>query len=168
MRNDDTIDPLDARLLMALGSQPRATTLALSEFLGISRNTVQARLTKLEQRGALAPFERRINPEALGYPLLAFVTTTVTQRKLDQVADALSDIPEVVEVHGLSGETDLLVRVIARDADDLYRIAGNILASNGVERTNTALVMRDMVAHRLTPLLERIAAGPRPGPHKAS
>lgn len=157
MRSNGTIDAVEARLLMALSAQPRATTSALAEFLGLSRNTVQSRLTKLEQRGTLGSFERRINTEALGYPLLAFVTTTVTQRKLDDVAEALGRVPEVVEVHGLSGETDLLVRVVAQDADDLYRIAGRILASDGVERTNTALVMRDMVAHRLTPLLERIA-----------
>lgn len=157
MRNDDGIDTVDARLLTALTAQPRATVLALSEFLGISRNTVQARLTKLEQRGALASFERRVNPEALGYPLLAYITTVVTQRELDNVADALSRVPEVIEVHGLSGETDLLVRVVARDADDLYRIAGKVLAIPGVERTNTALVMRDMVTYRLAPLLERIS-----------
>lgn len=157
MRNEDGIDAVDARLLTALTAQPRATVLALSEFLGISRNTVQARLTKLEQRGALASFERRIDPEALGYPLLAFITTVVTQRELDNVADALSRVPEVIEVHGLSGETDLLVRVVARDADDLYRIAGKLLAIPGVERTNTALVMRDMVTYRLAPLLERIS-----------
>lgn len=157
MRNDDGVDALDARLLTALTAQPRATVLALSEFLGISRNTVQARLTKLERREALASFERRIDPEALGYPLLAFITTVVTQRELDNVADALSRVPEVIEVHGLSGETDLLVRVVARDADDLYRIAGKVLAITGVERTNTALVMRDMVTYRLAPLLGRIS-----------
>lgn len=157
MRSDGTADAVDARLLMALTAQPRATTAALAEFLGLSRNTVQARLGKLEQRGALGSFERRIEPEALGYPLLAFVTTSVTQRKLDAVAEALARVPEVVEVHGLSGETDLLVRVVARDADDLYRVAGRILDSDGVERTATALVMRDLVEHRLTPLLERVA-----------
>lgn len=157
MRSDGTADAVDARLLMALTAQPRATTAALAEFLGLSRNTVQARLGKLEQRGALGSFERRIKPEALGYPLLAFVTTSVTQRKLDAVAEALARVPEVVEVHGLSGETDLLVRVVARDADDLYRVAGRILDSDGVERTATALVMRDLVEHRLTPLLERVA-----------
>lgn len=157
MQSDGTADAVDARLLMALSAQPRATTQALAEFLGLSRNTVHARLTKLEQHGALSSFERRIEPKTLGYPLLAFVTTAVTQRKLDAVAEALADIPEVIEVLGLSGETDLLVRVVARDADDLYRIAGKILDSDGVERTNTALVMRNMVAHRLAPLLERIS-----------
>ncbi len=163
MRHGDIVDAVDAQLLMAMTAQPRATILALSEFLGVSRNTVQARLTKLEQRGALASFECRITPKSLGYPLLAFVTTVVTQRKLDDVADALSRVPEVIEVHGLSGETDLLVRVVARDAEDLYRIAGNVLAIPGVERTHTALVMRDMVAYRLTQLLEGIAGERHPG-----
>jgi DNA-binding Lrp family transcriptional regulator len=61
-------------------------------------------------------------------------------------------------VHGLSGPTDLLVHVVATDADELYRIAGQILAIPGVERTNTALVMRELVHYRITPLLRRRAA----------
>ena len=122
VRSDGTADAVDARLLMALTAQPRATTAALAEFLGLSRNTVQARLSRLERRGALGSFERRIEPEVLGCPLLAFVTTSVTQRKLDAVAAALARIPEVVEVHGLTGETDLLVRVVARDERMLHLV----------------------------------------------
>ncbi|MFG2586136.1 Lrp/AsnC ligand binding domain-containing protein [Streptomyces malaysiensis] len=41
----------------------------------------------------------------------------------------------MVEVFGLSGETDLLVRVVAADAEDLYRVAGQILAIPGIDRT---------------------------------
>ncbi|MDT7664740.1 MAG: hypothetical protein QOD04_4296, partial [Pseudonocardiales bacterium] len=67
-------DALDARLLLALTEEPRATTVALAERLGLSRNTVQARLAALEARGVLTTFERRIDPAALGYPLTAFVT----------------------------------------------------------------------------------------------
>lgn len=151
------IDEIDARLLLELVEHPRATTIALAERVGISRNTAQARLARLEENGALASFERRILPGALGYPLSAFITTQVTQRMLDEVAAALAAIPEVLEVHGLSGPVDLLVQVVAADADDLYRIAGQVLAIPGVERTNTALVMRHLVGHRLTPLLGRAA-----------
>ena len=71
--------------------------------------------------------------------------------------DITAGVPEVVEVLGLSGPTDLLVQVVARDADDLYRIAGQLLATEGVERTNTSLVMRRLVEHRLSPLLQRLA-----------
>lgn len=155
MPSDTTIDGLDARLLLKLAGNPRATTVALANEVGIARNTAHARLTRMEQNGALDSPERRINPEALGYPLTAFVTTQVRQHKLDEVAAALAAIPEVLQVHGLSGATDLLVHVVAAGAEDLYRIAGQILAIQHVERTNTALVMRQLVPYRITPLLQR-------------
>ena len=157
VRSVGTVDAADARLLLALTESPRATVLALAERVGLSRNTVQARLAALEARGVLTTFERRIDPAALGYPLTAFVTVQVTQRMLAEVAAALDRIPEVLEVLGISGETDLLVQVVARDADDLYRISGQLLATDGVERTSTSLVMRTLVGHRVAPLLERIA-----------
>lgn len=159
MRTDDLLDGIDARLLLALRDDPRGTVLSLAQRLGLSRNTVQARLARLEQGRALAGFERRIEPAALGYPLTAFITVTVTQRLLDEVAAALAEIAEVLEVFGLSGPTDLLVRVVARDADDLYRVAGQILATPGVERTETALAMRRLVDYRSSALLERLIQG---------
>jgi DNA-binding Lrp family transcriptional regulator len=157
VRNENRLDPTDARLLLALVERPRATAIALTAQTGLSRNTVQARLAKLEQHGVLDSLERQIPPGILGYPLTAFITTQVTQRRLDEVAAALGDIPEVLQVHGISGQIDLLVHVVATDADDLYRIAGQILAIPGVERTNTALVMRELVNYRIRPLLRRCA-----------
>lgn len=150
-----TVDAIDARILSALNDDPRAAAVTLADRTGLSRNTVQARLARLEAGGALGRFERRISPAALGYPLTAFILTTVTQRKLQQVADALAAIPEVLEVLGISGPVDLQVHVVARDADDLYRIAGRVLDIDGVEQTNTSLVMRQLVDFRLTPLMER-------------
>ncbi|HYH33093.1 MAG TPA: Lrp/AsnC family transcriptional regulator [Pseudonocardia sp.] len=157
VRSPENVDAADARLLLALAASPRATVLALAEAVGMSRNTVQARLAGLDARGVLGSFERRIDPAALGYPLTAFVMVQVTQRLLDEVAAALEEIPEVIEVLGLSGDTDLLVQVVARDADDLYRTAGRLLAIDGVQRTTTGLVMRRLVEHRTAPLLRRLA-----------
>ena len=157
MRNENRIDPTDARVLLALAGQPRATAVALTGQTGLSRNTVQARIAKLEAHGVLDSLERQIPPAMLGYPLTAFITTRVTQRRLDEVAAALAGIPEVLQVHGISGETDLLVHVVAADAEDLYRIAGQVLDIPGVERTSTALVMRELVSYRITPLLDRAA-----------
>lgn len=149
-------DAIDARLLLALRHEPRAATIALADRIGVSRNTVQARLTRWDDAGTLSSFEHRIDPSFLGYPLRAFVLTNVKQRRLSSVAEALSAVPEVVEVHGLSGIADLLIQVVARDADDLYRIAGQILDIKGVKRTTTALVMRSLVDYRLTPLITQL------------
>lgn len=161
MPSQHRIDPTDARLLLALIARPRASAIALADQAGLSRNTVQARLARLEEQGAIDSFERQIPPAALGYPLTAYITIQVTQRRLDEIAAALASIPEVLRVDGISGQTDLLVHVVAADADDLYRIAGQVLAIPGVERTDTALVMRELVSYRITPLLERRARRPR-------
>ena len=156
MRDADhvpVVDPIDARILLALNDDPRAAAITIAERTGLSRNTVQSRLARLESNGVLQPFERRIAPAALGYPLTAFILTTVTQRKLSAVAAELAAIPEVLEVLGLTGAVDLHVHVVARDADDLYSIAGRILDIDGVEQTNTALAMRRLVEFRVTPLI---------------
>ncbi|KQS63961.1 AsnC family transcriptional regulator [Modestobacter sp. Leaf380] len=151
------IDATDARLLLALSEDPRATVMALSQELGLARNTVQTRLARLESGGVLDPFERRVRPEALGYRLGAYVTVTVTQTSLAEVSAGLADIPEVLEVIGLSGVADLLVQVVAVDADDLWRISEQVLAIPGVQRTDTNLALRRFVDHRMTPLLRRAA-----------
>ncbi|GAA3316631.1 Lrp/AsnC family transcriptional regulator [Nonomuraea dietziae] len=164
MPSGDRIDETDARLLLALIDHPRSTTVALADQIGLSRNTVQARLAKLEEGGGLESFERRVSPRRLGCPLTVFAAVQVVQRMLDEVAEALAGIPEVLQVYSVSGPTDLLVQAVAADGDDLYRIAGMILAIPGVERTTTSLVTREIVAYRTAPLIRRqLAAHPHAG-----
>lgn len=146
-------DPIDAVLLNALIANPDATNSAVSESTGLARNTVRSRLARYVDERTLHSFERRIDPAFLGYPLSAYIVTKVTQRKLATVGQSLSEIPEVLEVQGLSGLSDLLVHVVARDADDLYRVAGRILDTPGVKRTNTGLVMRELVTYRIAQLV---------------
>ena len=158
LRSMHPVDATDARILRALAEDPRRTVVALAQRLGLSRNTVQARLARLEAGHAFLGFDRRINPTSLGYPLLAFITVHVQQRRLAATTEEIARIPEVLEGHGLTGTADLLLRVVAVDAEDLFRINGKILACEGVERTDTALAMGDLIPFRMDPLLER---GPR-------
>jgi DNA-binding Lrp family transcriptional regulator len=153
MRTQAAADAIDARLLFKLARDPRATVMALAEAAGVSRNTVQARINKWNQSQAILGFDRCIDPSFLGYPLRAVVLTQVRQRFLDEVSSSLAMVPEVVEVCGLSGSVDLIVHVVARDADDLYRIAGKVLDIKGVRRTTTSLVMRTLVEYRISQLI---------------
>lgn len=158
MATNRTTDEIDAALLGALVESPNATGLALSETTGLSRNTVRARLARYDEEGTLRSMDRRLDPAALGYPLRAYLLTTVRQRELTGVAAALAAVPEVLEVTGLTGVADLLVHVVARDADDLYRIAGVVLAIDGVKRTTTGLVMTELVPYRSVQLIRGRAA----------
>ncbi|MDN3481595.1 Lrp/AsnC family transcriptional regulator [Arthrobacter sp. APC 3897] len=153
------LDSTDTRLLLAMAKDPRRTVVALATALGISRNTVQARLTQLEKRSVFLSFERRISPAALGYPLMAFVHVHVQQQQLAEITAQLAGIPEVVEAHGLTGDADILLRVVAEDAEDLFRVNKAILAVPGVERCDTNLAMGELIPFRVSPLLERGESG---------
>jgi DNA-binding Lrp family transcriptional regulator len=152
------LDGTDTRLLSALAQDPRRTVVALAQKLGLSRNTVQARMVQLEKKHAFLSFERRINPVSLGYPLMAFISVHVQQQKLGSLAEDLAAVPEILEGYGLTGSADLLLRVVALDAEDLFRINGKILACDGVERTDTALAMGELIPFRIQPLLDRNSA----------
>ncbi|WP_029947426.1 Lrp/AsnC family transcriptional regulator [Leifsonia aquatica] len=150
-----TFDSTDRRILVALADEPRSTNVSLADRLGLSRNTVQARVAELERNGAFLSFERRIDARAAGYPLAAYVTVHVQQQLLAAIVEHLSGIPEIVEAHGLSGASDLLLRVVSRDAEDLFRITGAIQSTTGVVRAETSLDMGELIPYRLRPLLTR-------------
>ncbi|MFC6357290.1 Lrp/AsnC family transcriptional regulator [Luethyella okanaganae] len=149
------LDATDIQLLLALSEDPRSTFVALAERLGLSRNTVQAHMAKLERTNVFQSFDRRLNPVPLGYPLTAFVSVHVQQKKLGAIVEELVAIPEIIQAHGLSGQSDLLVRVVCTDAEDLFRIDALILACDGVERTETSLAMGELIPFRMRPLLKR-------------
>lgn len=157
LRHMTDLDGTDARILLALRDDARLSGVELAQRLGLSRNTIQARLARLESGDALAGIDRRVVHRALGYPLTAFVTVRADQHRLASIERDLAAIPEVVEVHGIAGESDVLIRVVAKDADDLYRIAGVLLSVSGVERTEVALSMREMVGYRTAPLLQKLS-----------
>jgi DNA-binding Lrp family transcriptional regulator len=155
-----TLDATDIRLLTALSRDARSTVVALAQQLGLSRNTVQARLSQLEARDVFLTFERRISPAALGYPLMAFIHIHVQQRKLEQITAELALIPELLEAYGVTGNADILAQVVSRSAEDLFRINSQVLAIDGVERTDTSLAMHELVPFRVGPLLHRAEVPP--------
>ena len=156
--NKPALDALDAKILLALDSDPTASVLALARTLGVARNTVHARLGRLEA-GMLQQFTRRLDPAALGYNLVALVSISVTQTKGDAADAGLFTIPEVVEVHSTTGDADLVAKVLAKDTGDLHRITRDILAIEGIERTSTVISLLEVMPLRMEALLRRQASG---------
>ncbi|HJB62991.1 MAG TPA: Lrp/AsnC family transcriptional regulator [Candidatus Microbacterium pullistercoris] len=149
-----TLDHVDLELIAALSVDPRATVVALAEKLGLSRNTVQARMARLDESGVFHSFERSISPAALGFPLQAFISIGLVQSRLPKITEELRRVPEVVQVHGVSGQVDLIALVACRDARHLFDVDARILSIEGVERTETRLVMSDSIPYRVSGLME--------------
>jgi DNA-binding Lrp family transcriptional regulator len=157
MTSMEIIDPLDARIMLALDEDPEATTLGLARTLGVARNTVHARLQRITRAGLLKSPSRRLDPPALGYDLVAFVEMSISQGEADVAIADLLAIPEIVEIHSTTGDADLLAKVLARDTTDLYRVTNAILRTRGVLRTSTAISLLEVLPLRLTKLLEQAA-----------
>lgn len=149
-----SLDRVDLELLKALADDHRATVVALADRLGLSRNTVQARMARLERSGVFQSFERAMSPAALGLPIEAMVSVIVRQADIPRITAEIAEIPEVIQAHGLSGQIDLMVRVAARDTQHLFDVDARILSIEGVERTETSLVMGEVIGYRIRPILE--------------
>jgi DNA-binding Lrp family transcriptional regulator len=148
------IDALDARLIRALCEIPRAGVMELARQLGVARGTVQARLDKLQQRGIISGFDPDLDLRAMGYEVLAFVSLEIAQGRLDDVCDHLRDIPEVLEIHTVTGPGDLHCRVVAHTNDHLQRVINRILEAKGISRTATQIALTEQLHHRVLPLVE--------------
>jgi DNA-binding Lrp family transcriptional regulator len=149
------VDQLDRAILRLLLTRPRDGMREYARLLGVARGTVQSRMARLLADGVVADQAPRLDLAALGYPVLAFVHLQLAQGSLDSVPVALARIPEVLEVHSVSGEGDMLCRVAARSNPHLEVIVQSIIAVPGVVRTRTDVALRTRLDYRTLPLVSR-------------
>jgi DNA-binding Lrp family transcriptional regulator len=154
------IDELDARLIDLLAAEPRVGVLEASRRLGVARGTVQARLDRLRDRGVITGYGPDVDPAAVGFRVTAFVTLEIRQAGgHDPVTERLALIAEVLEAHTITGQGDMLCRVVARDNADLQRVIDAIVDVPGVVRTSTVIALAAPIGYRILPLV-RAAATP--------
>ena len=161
----ELIDWLDAALIGLLAAEPRVGVLEASRRLRVARGTVQARLDRMRQRGVITGYGPEVDPAALGYEVTAFITLEIRQAGgHDPVAERLAAIPEVLEVHTITGVGDMLCRVVARSNADLQRVLDAIVSVEGVVRSSTLISLATQVPYRVLPLVRAVAtagSGPR-------
>jgi DNA-binding Lrp family transcriptional regulator len=131
----------DRELIGALGAVTRPNILELSRRTGQARNTVQARVDRLQASGVVAGYEPVIDLAALGYGVLSFTTLEIAQGQERSVISGLAMIPEVLETHKITGPGDLLCRIMARTNEHLHDVLEQVLALPGIARTTSALAL---------------------------
>jgi Lrp/AsnC family leucine-responsive transcriptional regulator len=107
-------DPIDRRLAAALVADGRATLKTLAERTGLSVSAVQARVRRLETSGVIAGYAARVDPEALGLPLAAFIAITPLDPEHEyDIPERLTGLSEIEDCHSVAGEDSfvLFVRV---------------------------------------------------------
>ena len=151
------MDDLDRRLIDLFAQDPRIGVLEASRRLAVARGTVQARLDKLVERGVITGWGPELSPEALGYPVTAFLTLEIRQDTADHaghetVGRHLASIPEVLEAHTITGAGDMWARVVARSNTDLQRVIDLVLKEPAIVRSSTVIALATQVPYRVLPL----------------
>ncbi|GAB77102.1 transcriptional regulator, AsnC family [Austwickia chelonae] len=158
------VDQLDARIIDLFTEQPHIGVLGASRALGIARGTVQARLDRLQERGVITSMAPTVDPRALGFPVTAFCSLQIRQTSgQSTVVRHLSQIPEVIETHTITGSFDLFVKAVARSNHDLQRVIDTIVDHDDVQRASTQIALATHIGRRTLPLVH--AAAGRHGSH---
>jgi DNA-binding Lrp family transcriptional regulator len=165
-----SLDHLDARIVELFAREPRIGVLECSRRLGVARGTVQARLDRLAREGVVRGWGPELDPAAMGFTVTAFATLEIRQGHPqgghDAVAAHLAGIPEVLEVHTITGAGDLFARIVARSNADLQRVIDQMVACAGILRTSTVIALATQIPARTLPLLRSAVhpgTGGRPG-----
>ena len=140
------LDRIDRRILRDLQANGRITNVELARRAGISAPPCLRRVRALEEGGFIRGYHAEVDPLALGYHVTVFAQVGLnSQAEADLKAfeGLVNEWPEVRECNMLAGETDFLLKVVAKDWDDYQRfLTTRLTAAPNVSHVKSALAIR--------------------------
>lgn len=142
MEKHHTLDSLDFDILSCLQVDGRMSFTVIAEKLNVSIGTIRSRFNKLLEEGTIS-IVGRVDPEKAGFHSYAHIAIYVRPATFkEEIAQAISKLPEVSFLAGTSGEYDLEVDVMCRDNDHLVEFINGISKLEGVYQTKTTLYFK--------------------------
>ena len=139
------MDTLDLRIVAALQENGRISNADLARLVDLAPSTTLERVRRLEERGIIKGYQARLDPQAIGLPVQAFVLINLRRHQalsIDDFEDHIRAVPEVLACHHLTGRYDYMLHVAVRDIEHLRQlVARSIAAIDGVEKQETFLVL---------------------------
>jgi len=134
-------DDLDRRIIAHLRADGRASLAKLADALGIARGTVQNRLDRLLQTGALLGFTVRVREDYDDLSVRAVMLIEVTGKSTTQVIYRLRGITEIRTLHTTNGNWDLVAEIYAANLSDFDRVLREVRMIDGVANSETSLLL---------------------------
>lgn len=149
----DKIDKLDKKILGILSANARLPFKDVAAECGVSRAAIHQRVQHLIENGVITGSSFEINPKALGYYTCTYVGMDLERGSMYRdVVNRLLSIPQVVECHFTTGPYTMLVKLYAKDNEQLMDlINGQLQSIPGVVSTETLISLEESV-HREIPI----------------
>jgi Lrp/AsnC family leucine-responsive transcriptional regulator len=120
------LDATDARLLAALQQDGRQSIAELGRRVSMSASAVAERVRRLEETGVITGYRAVVDPERLGYGILAYLRLRYPSSTYGPLHDLLGATPEVIEAHHVTGDDCFVLKVIATSMGHLEQVSGRI------------------------------------------
>lgn len=137
------INEKDKRITNILQKDARTTNAEVARQLDMAPSAIHERVKKLEAKGVIRSYEARLDHKALGLNLVAFVSVKTSDHDLNMVVgEQLTKIPEVQEVHSITGDDCYLIKVITKDPESLGILLRDKIGSiDNVSWTRSSIVL---------------------------
>ncbi len=135
------IDDVDRALLALLRDDARASTVEIARRMGLSRTTVTSRLQRLEEARVVIGYTVKVAGALESALVRAHITIACHPKASAGVEGALRRIPEVRQLHSVSGPFDMIAVVAAPSIAELDALIDRIGALDGVERTTSSILL---------------------------
>ena len=140
------LDKIDRKILKNLQDQGRITNVDLAKAAGISAPPCLRRVRALEEAGYIDGYFARINPPLMGYTVVVFAQVKlISQAEADLVKfeKLIGTWPQVRYCYMLAGETDFLLKIVAKDWDDYQQfLTTHLTAAPNVTSVKSSLSVR--------------------------
>lgn len=123
--NYDQLDDVNLKILDILSRDSSTPFVEIAKQIGISDATVHIRVRRLTAAGIISKFTISVNNNLLGYDHLAFMGINVEPGSAEEVTVNLTKIDEVLEIHEMHGRFDLLLKIRAKDLNQMREIVVN-------------------------------------------
>lgn len=137
----ETLDRIDRGLLTLLRADARMPVVELAKKLGVSRATVQNRMRRLEKTGVIAGYTVSVGTELDKPVVRALMSIACDSASEAGVIDELRGNPNVIAVHHTTGRWDLIAEIHADSLAAFNRIVGALRLIDGVNATETNLLL---------------------------
>lgn len=134
-------DALDHQLIAILRQDGRAPLSKLAEILGVSRGTVQARLDRLIDSGAVLGFTIRVREDHEDGAIRAIMLIEVVGKSTTAVIKQLRGLPELHSLHTTNGAWDLIAEIRATSLPDFDRVLRQVRTIDGVLNSETSIML---------------------------
>ena len=141
------MDAIDKRILNQLQENSRLSMVELGDRVGLSASACHRRIKAMEDSGLINGYVATLNSDMLGQTMAFVLEVSLNSQRDDAMRafeTAVETIPEILQCDLMTGNSDYVLRINARDSSDFERIHARVRGAPNVMKLETKMVLRNV------------------------